>query len=142
MATLPTNCSHCVNNAFRKSGKEAEFLDVPADQTPSTSLRDIDTVPVRGFLIRRILLSEVVYSFTVEEQLDHSCVWESGGIPSDYCASVRGPQKCVNSISTNKKCRLIILIKSVCYSTVDSCLTLGRRPSKEQPPTKVSCTVS
>jgi hypothetical protein len=82
-AAAPRAAKFSRHNALRNSAKEAEFLDVPADQTPLTSLHDIETIPVRGFLTRQILLSKVVYSFTVEEQLEHSCVRESGGISSD-----------------------------------------------------------
>jgi hypothetical protein len=69
--------------AIPNSTNVAKSLDVLADQTPLTSLRDIETIPVRGFLTRQILLSKVVYSFTVEEQFEHSYVRASARILSD-----------------------------------------------------------
>jgi hypothetical protein len=69
--------------AVPNSANVAKSLDVPADQTPLTSLCDVETIPVQGFLTRQILLSKVVYSFTVEEQFEHSCVRAWARISSD-----------------------------------------------------------
>ncbi|CAG8902812.1 unnamed protein product [Penicillium egyptiacum] len=55
-----------------------------ADQTSLTSLRDIETIPVQGFLTRQILFSRVIYSVTVEEQAEHSCSQRSGRATSHY----------------------------------------------------------
>ncbi|KAJ5183245.1 hypothetical protein N7492_000861 [Penicillium capsulatum] len=40
---------------------------------PLTSLHDVETIPIRGFLTRQVLLSKVVYSVSFEEQREHTC---------------------------------------------------------------------
>ncbi|KAJ5907322.1 hypothetical protein N7495_000004 [Penicillium taxi] len=65
-------------NTKRLSVDEAVQFKVPADQTSPTSLHDIETIPIRGFLTRQILLSRVIYSVTFEEQAEHSCSQRSG----------------------------------------------------------------
>lgn len=56
---------------------------MPRDGRPISGLSDIETIPIRGFLTRKILLSKVVYSITFEERNDGTCLHEPGGIPSD-----------------------------------------------------------
>ena len=72
------------HNTERLSVDEALQSRVVADQTSTTSLHDIETIPIRGFLTRQILLSGVIYSITFEEQAEHSCSRESGGATSHY----------------------------------------------------------
>ncbi|EKV15763.1 hypothetical protein PDIG_13060 [Penicillium digitatum PHI26] len=57
---------------------------VAADQPSPTSLHDIETIPIRGFLTRQISLSRVIYSVTFEEQAEHSCSQRSGRATSHY----------------------------------------------------------
>jgi hypothetical protein len=47
-----------------------------ANPCPGTSLQDIQTIPIRGFLTRQTILSRVIYSCTFEEDRRHSCVHE------------------------------------------------------------------
>ncbi|KAJ5651561.1 uncharacterized protein N7484_005284 [Penicillium longicatenatum] len=71
---------------FRRSRRKSQHLSVnePVQTTAvsnkvySSNLADIETIPVRGFLTRQILLSKVVYSVTFEEQVEHICV---NGVP-------------------------------------------------------------
>ncbi|KAF4234191.1 hypothetical protein CNMCM8980_004041 [Aspergillus fumigatiaffinis] len=42
-------------------------FDEPRHHCQITGLQDIETIPVRGYLTRQVLLSRVVYSFTFEE---------------------------------------------------------------------------
>jgi len=49
---------------------------------PLTSLHDVETIPIRGFLTRQVLLSKVVYSVTFEEQ-EHTCYHEPNRTPAD-----------------------------------------------------------
>ncbi|EPS29035.1 hypothetical protein PDE_03981 [Penicillium oxalicum 114-2] len=44
-----------------------------ANPCPATTLQDIQTIPVRGFLTRQIFLSRVIYSCTFEEDRQHFC---------------------------------------------------------------------
>ncbi|KAJ5775793.1 uncharacterized protein N7511_000804 [Penicillium nucicola] len=44
-----------------------------ADPRPGTSLQDMQTIPIRGFLTRQIVLSRVIYSCTFEEDRQRSC---------------------------------------------------------------------
>ncbi|KGO76320.1 hypothetical protein PITC_018430 [Penicillium italicum] len=71
-------------NTKRLSVDEAVQSKVAADQTFPTSLHDIETIPIRGFLTRQILLSRVIYSVTFEEQAEHSCSQRSGRATSHY----------------------------------------------------------
>lgn len=56
-----------------------------------SSLPDLETIPIRGFLTRQILLSKVVYSVTIEEQKEHTCLQESHGVPS-HCQNETASQ--------------------------------------------------
>lgn len=40
---------------------------------PLTSLHDVETIPVRDFLTREVLFSNIVYSVIFEEQREHTC---------------------------------------------------------------------
>lgn len=71
-------------NTKRLAVDEAVQSKVAADQTSPTSLHDIETIPIRGFLTRQILLSRVIYSVTFEEQAEHSCSQRSGRATSHY----------------------------------------------------------
>ncbi|KAF3398260.1 hypothetical protein F1880_005619 [Penicillium rolfsii] len=44
-----------------------------ANPRPGTSLQDIQTIPIRGFLTRQTFLSRVIYSCTFEEDRQPSC---------------------------------------------------------------------
>ncbi|KAJ6136937.1 hypothetical protein N7497_012189 [Penicillium chrysogenum] len=57
---------HCV---FSLPGPEEEI----ASPCPATSLQDIQTIPVRGFLTRQTILSRVIYSCTFQEDRQASC---------------------------------------------------------------------
>ncbi len=73
------------NKTEHLSADEAVQSKAVADHTSLTSLHDIETIPIRGFLTRQILLSRVIYSITFEEQAEqaeHSCSQESGGATS------------------------------------------------------------
>lgn len=72
------------HNSERLSVDEAVQSEVVADQAPPTRLPDTETIPIRGFLTRQILLSGAIYSITFEEQAEHSCFQESGGATSHY----------------------------------------------------------
>lgn len=71
-------------NTKRLSVGETVQSKVAADQTSPTSLHDIETIPIRGFLTRQILLSRVIYSVTFEEQTEHSCTQRSRRATSHY----------------------------------------------------------
>ncbi|CRL28795.1 unnamed protein product [Penicillium camemberti] len=71
-------------NTKRLSVDEAVQFKVAADQSSPTSLHDIETIPIRGFLTRQILLSRVIYSVTFEEQAEHSCSQRSGRATSHH----------------------------------------------------------
>ncbi|KZN94242.1 hypothetical protein EN45_044320 [Penicillium chrysogenum] len=71
-------------NTKRLSVDETVQSKVAADQTSPTSLHDIETIPIRGFLTRQILLSRVIYSVTFEEQTEHSCTQRSRRATSHY----------------------------------------------------------
>ncbi|KAF7590257.1 hypothetical protein BBP40_003095 [Aspergillus hancockii] len=47
--------------------RETVLSDEPRHHCQPTELQDIETIPVRGYLTRQVLLSRVVYSFTFEE---------------------------------------------------------------------------
>lgn len=53
------------------------------DQSCTFGLTNLETIPIRGFLTREILLSKVVYSVTFEEHKMHACVQESGETPQN-----------------------------------------------------------
>ena len=55
-----------------------------ADQTSPTSLHDIETIPIRGFLTRQVLLSRVIYSVTFKERAEYSYTQRSGRATSYY----------------------------------------------------------
>ncbi|CAI7622836.1 unnamed protein product [Penicillium pancosmium] len=65
------------------SKNEESHPQVPRDRRPISSLSDIETIPIRGFLTREILLSKVVYSITFEERNEGTCLQEPGGTPPD-----------------------------------------------------------
>ncbi|CAI7635378.1 unnamed protein product [Penicillium manginii] len=65
----------------RASKFEESHHQVTRDQRPISSLSDIETIPIRGFLTREILLSKVVYSITFEERAEYTCLQEPGGTP-------------------------------------------------------------
>jgi hypothetical protein len=44
-----------------------------ANPCPGTSLQDMQTIPIRGFLTRQLLLSRVIYSCTFQEDRQPSC---------------------------------------------------------------------
>lgn len=60
---------------------QAKFV---MDQGCMSGLTDLETIPIRGFLTREILLSKVVYSVTFEEHKEHACLQEPGGTPQNY----------------------------------------------------------
>jgi hypothetical protein len=55
------------HNTQRTARREAVCFDEPRHHCQTTGLQDIETIPVRGYLTRQVLLSRVVYSFTFEE---------------------------------------------------------------------------
>lgn len=65
------------------SKNEKSHPQVPRDRRPISSLSDMETIPIRGFLTREILLSKVVYSITFEERKEITCLQELGGTPPD-----------------------------------------------------------
>lgn len=69
------------HSVFRAS-KNKDSHQVTRDQRPISSLSDMETIPIRGFLTREILLSKVVYSITFEERNEGTCLQEPGGTPS------------------------------------------------------------
>ncbi|CDM37292.1 Homeodomain-like [Penicillium roqueforti FM164] len=82
--TMQLNTRPPRQNTKRLSVDEAVQSKVAADHTSLTSLHDIETIPIRGFLTRQILLSRVIYSVTFEEQAEHSCSQRSGRATSQY----------------------------------------------------------
>lgn len=70
-------------------------------------MRDIETIPVRGFLKRQILILKVVYSFIVEEQLEHSYVRGSGIILSDSRKQVGSRPIISRAGTTNRLSRFL-----------------------------------
>jgi hypothetical protein len=67
----------------RASKNEESHPQMPRDRHPVSSLSDIETIPIRGFLTREILLSKVVYSITFEERTEHTCLQEPDKTPPD-----------------------------------------------------------
>ncbi|KAF4221643.1 hypothetical protein CNMCM6457_001794 [Aspergillus fumigatiaffinis] len=55
------------HNTQRTAQRETVCVDEPRHHCQTTGLQDIETIPVRGYLTRQVLLSRVVYSFTFEE---------------------------------------------------------------------------
>ncbi|KAJ6045597.1 uncharacterized protein N7446_012461 [Penicillium canescens] len=53
-----------------------------ANPGPGTSLQDIQTIPIRGFLTRQTFLSRVIYSCTFEEDRQLSCPHEPTKAPA------------------------------------------------------------
>ncbi|EDP50775.1 hypothetical protein AFUB_071160 [Aspergillus fumigatus A1163] len=56
----------CQNTQSTTQREDVRF-DEPRHRCQTTGLQDIETIPVRGYLTRQVLLSRVVYSFTFEE---------------------------------------------------------------------------
>lgn len=67
--SLPSQ--RCVSRASKNEGSHPQM---PRDRHPVSSLSGIETIPIRGFLTREILLSKVVYSITFEERTEHTCL--------------------------------------------------------------------
>ncbi|KAJ5989713.1 hypothetical protein N7481_004923 [Penicillium waksmanii] len=67
----------------RASKNEESHPQMPRDRHPISSLSDIETIPIRGFLTREIFLSKVVYSITFEERTEHTCLQEPDETPPD-----------------------------------------------------------
>lgn len=80
-------------NSTHPSIDVAAQAKVATDQGPLSSLSDIETISIRGFLTRQIFLSKVIYSITFEEKFEHSC---SQG-------SVRAPVYHDNEVSNQHK---------------------------------------
>ncbi|KAJ6136033.1 hypothetical protein N7512_001193 [Penicillium capsulatum] len=57
------------HHVFSSPAPEEAF----ANPYPATTLQDMQTIPVRGFLTRQTFLSRVVYSYTFEEDRQPSC---------------------------------------------------------------------
>jgi hypothetical protein len=57
------------HHVFSSPAPEEEI----ANPCPDTSLQDMQTIPIRGFLTRQLLLSRVIYSCTFEEDRQPSC---------------------------------------------------------------------
>ncbi|OAX84044.1 hypothetical protein ACJ72_01579 [Emergomyces africanus] len=74
----------------RTSRNEKSHPQALRNQCPISSLSDMETIPIRGFLTREIFLSKVVYSITFEERNESTCSQEPGGTPP-YCE--REPQR-------------------------------------------------
>jgi hypothetical protein len=55
------------HNTQGTTQRETVCFDEPRHHCQATGLQDIETIPVRGYLTRQVLLSRVVYSFTFEE---------------------------------------------------------------------------
>jgi hypothetical protein len=55
------------HNTQRTAQQETVCFDEPRHLCQTTGLQDIETIPVRGYLTRQVLLCRVVYSFTFEE---------------------------------------------------------------------------
>ncbi|KAH2484046.1 hypothetical protein KXW70_007806, partial [Aspergillus fumigatus] len=55
------------HNTRGTTQRETNRFDEPRHHCQITGLQDIETIPVRGYLTRQVLLSRVVYSFTFEE---------------------------------------------------------------------------
>jgi hypothetical protein len=55
------------HNTQRTAQQETICFDEPRHHCQTTGLQDMETIPVRGYLTRQVLLSRVVYSFTFEE---------------------------------------------------------------------------
>ncbi|KAJ5443125.1 hypothetical protein N7445_004238 [Penicillium cf. griseofulvum] len=83
---------------------------VAADQISLASLHDLETIPIRGFLTRQILLSRVIYSVTFKEQTEHSCSQRSGRATSHYKNKIsrqHSPQKGPRAGKTTRPTRLL-----------------------------------
>jgi hypothetical protein len=55
------------HNTQSTTQRETVRFDEPRHHCQTPGLQDIETIPVRGYLTRQVLLSRVVYSFTFEE---------------------------------------------------------------------------
>ncbi|KAJ5559583.1 hypothetical protein N7513_001982 [Penicillium frequentans] len=71
------------------STADASGFEMPEKQAFPTSLQDTETIAVRGFLTRQILLSRVVYSFTFEEQREQSESKDRAKVPTDSDKGIR-----------------------------------------------------
>ena len=91
---------------------------------PLTSMHDVETISVRGFLTRQVLLSKVVYSVTFEEQREHNCYNGPNRTSADledrsthsHARAKRGSAKrsqrgILNSVSLSKDDQLLIKLK-------------------------------
>lgn len=67
----PRRTQRTRHDVQRLSVDEAVQTKVAGDQNSLSSLPDIETIPIRGFLMRQILFSKVIYSITFEEQALH-----------------------------------------------------------------------
>lgn len=61
------------NIATPHSAVDAAQFDQSEYRAHTTSLRDTETIPVRGFLTRQTFLSRILYSFTFEEERSNTC---------------------------------------------------------------------
>ncbi|EAW20721.1 SANT/Myb-like DNA-binding domain-containing protein [Aspergillus fischeri NRRL 181] len=96
------------HNTQRTARRKTVCFDEPRHHCQTTGLQDIETIPVRGYLTRQVLLSRVVYSFTFEEdrttdlllnKSTRSTLEDQGdGLQSGYSArSNRKPSGCATS---------------------------------------------
>ncbi|KAJ5178954.1 hypothetical protein N7492_002164 [Penicillium capsulatum] len=89
-----------------------------------TTLHDVETIPVRGFLTRQVLFSKIVYSVTFEEQREHTCYNGLNRTPTNsedksihpYIEAKRGSPKrpragILNRRSLSKDDQLLIELK-------------------------------
>lgn len=76
----------------RPSKNEESHPQVTRDRHPISSLSDMETISIRGFLTREMLLSKIVYSITFEERPEHTytCLQEPGGAPPDCERKAQG----------------------------------------------------
>lgn len=79
---VPSRCS-----VSQSSKKEEIHHQVPGDRHTISSLSNMETIPIQGFLTREILLSKVVYSITFEERPEH---------PTPACMSLAELHQIVN----------------------------------------------
>lgn len=110
--------AHTQCKAACRSPTEATPAGISADHVfSSTSLYDIETIPMRGFLTRRIFLKRV-YSFTFEEQRENSCSHRSREVPETRCANRHS-----KSLSS-KKCRAVNTSKGTRFLPEDDKLLI------------------
>ncbi|EER38567.1 conserved hypothetical protein [Histoplasma capsulatum H143] len=110
--------AHTQCKAACRSPTEATPAGISADHVfSSTSLYDIETIRMRGFLTRRIFLKRV-YSFTFEEQRENSCSHRSREVPETRCANRHS-----KSLSS-KKCRAVNTSKGTRFLPEDDKLLI------------------